>query len=333
MRRPIAVAAALFVSLPLAASAAAPARQKIAVLDVRSVQGVSPGTATILTAIVVDDTARGGYDVISQGDVAAMIGFEKQKRILGCGDDSSCLAEIGGALGVEFVLTGQVGQIGSRYHLSFQILDARKAKVVARSARFSDRNEDALANAAQACVGELLAAARAAAPAKLLPAPPPVVATPAAPAPAFAPPVFAPPPAAAPAPAPAPDLSARPAAAPPARPEAPAAPAARSRTGAWVAAGAAVAFVAGGAVFGLKAKKDRDDLAKAWAQPNYQSIYDSKSKSAKNAALVSNVCWAGAGVSAAVSGYLFWKSRSPAVAVAPAVGEDGRLALVAAGSF
>jgi hypothetical protein len=91
--------------------------------------------------------------------------------------------------------------------------------------------------------------------------------------------------------------------------------------------------MAGGAVFGLKAKGDRDDLAKAWASPNYKSIYDSKSTSAKNAALLSNVCWATGGVSTLVSGWLFWRSRTPSVALSPAVGDDGRLALVAGGSF
>ncbi len=47
MRRALVVAAALSLSVvsPLAAAAADATRQKIAVLDVRAVQGVSPGTS------------------------------------------------------------------------------------------------------------------------------------------------------------------------------------------------------------------------------------------------------------------------------------------------
>ncbi len=122
----------------LAASSAALApRVKIAVTDLRSVQGVAPGTATILTDIVVSEVARAGYDVVSQADITAMIGFEKQKRVLGCSEDSSCLAEIGGALGVDFMLTGQVGQIGTRNRVSLLVVDTKKARVVGRSAQFS----------------------------------------------------------------------------------------------------------------------------------------------------------------------------------------------------
>jgi hypothetical protein len=150
--------AALLVAIALPALAAQ--RQKVAVLDVRAVQGVQPGTAQILTAIIAGDTASAGYDVLSQADIGALIGFERQKKMLGCGDDSSCLAEIGGALGAEYVISTQVGQIGSRFHLSLQLLDARKGTVVARVSTFSETTEDALAATAEKAVAQALAAAR-----------------------------------------------------------------------------------------------------------------------------------------------------------------------------
>jgi len=158
MKRAV-VALALAAALP-AVSALAATRQKVAVLDVRAVQGVAAGTATILTAIIAGDTAQGGYDVLSQADIGALLGFERQKKMLGCGEDSSCLAEIGGALGAEYVLSTQVGQIGSRFHLSLQLLDARKGSVVARVSTFSETTEDALAATAERAVAQALAAAR-----------------------------------------------------------------------------------------------------------------------------------------------------------------------------
>lgn len=303
---------------PLAADGAA--KQKIAVLDVRAVQGVSPGTATILTAIVVDDAARAGFEVISQADVSAMIGFEKQKQMLGCSDDSSCLAEIGGALGVDFVLSGQVGQIGTRYHLSFQLLDARKAKVVSRAARFSERDEDALAAAAQATVGDLLAAAAATQPRAAVPVlPPPAL----VPKPAD--------PGTAPAPAARSDLAARPAA-PAASTAKVDRPSSRRRTLAWVALGGGAALVAGGVVFGLQANAKREELKDAWRQPDYASVYDKKSSEARSAALTANVLYGAGAVSAGVGAWLFLTSRPRGVAVAPVVG-GGQLGLAAAGRF
>jgi TolB-like protein len=111
------------------------AKTKIAVMDVAGVQGVAPGTATILTNIVVADVARTGLDTVSKGDITAIIGFEKQRQILGCAGDAGCVAEIGGALGVDFMLTGQVGQIGSQYHLSLQLVETKKARVAGRPTR------------------------------------------------------------------------------------------------------------------------------------------------------------------------------------------------------
>jgi TolB-like protein len=287
------------------APAGAASRQKIAVLDVRAVQGVQPGTASVLTAIVVDETSRGGYDVVSQADIMTLLGFERQKRILGCSEDS-CLAELGGALGADYVLSGQVGEIGSRYHLSVQLLDARRGKVIARAARFSDRSGDALAEAAQQAVRALVAGARQALPVPGQPR------------------------------AGRPDLAARPPGAvgasipPPPPPPGAAGP---RRTAAWITLGAGAALLAGGALFGLQAKGARDDLAKAdWRDPGYAATYDSKSKVVRRDALLSNVCWAAGAVTAGVGGWLWWTSRPPAVAVAPALAE-GRLALTVGGAF
>ncbi|HEX9241252.1 MAG TPA: hypothetical protein VF875_02295 [Anaeromyxobacter sp.] len=152
--------ALVLVALITALPALAASKQKVAVLDVRAVQGVSPGTAEILTAIIAGDTASAGYDVLSQADIGALLGYERQKKMLGCGEDSSCLAEIGGALGAEFVMYTQVGKIGSRNHLSLQLLDARKALVLARVSLFSDSSEDALAATAQSAVQQALAAVK-----------------------------------------------------------------------------------------------------------------------------------------------------------------------------
>jgi TolB-like protein len=317
MRRALILAA--LAALPLAASGAA--RPRIAVLDIRGVQGVSAGTATILTAIVVDDASRAGFDVISQADVSAMIGFEKQKQMLGCSDDSSCLAEIGGALGVDYMLSGQVGQIGSRLHLSFQLLDARKAKVVARAARFSDRDEDALASAAQATVAELLAgrsgdarqASQTQATRKQT-----ETATSGGTGPAKQTAAM-------------PDLSVRaPPAAVPAGPGGPSWFSSR-RNVAWLTIGGGAALLAGGLVFGLQAASKRSELEKQWANPDYASIYDRKSGEVKSAALVADVLYVAGSATTGLGIWMLLRAPHP-VAVAPAVG-DGQVGLVAAGRF
>ena len=308
---------AVLVALP-AAAGAAPARSKLAVMDLKGVQGVSEGTASILTAIVVADAARAGYDVISQADIAAMIGFEKQKQMLGCTDQASCLAEIGGALGVDYVVSGQVGQIGSRYHLSLQLLESRKAKVLARSARFSDKDEDALASAAQATLADLLGTVGRAAPlapasaasAKAIPLPPPPAA---GTGDARKPDLSAP----APAPAePRHDPSWRP-----------------NRTASYWVMGGGVAAVLVGALFRGAASSEYQELEDAWRDPAYASLYDEKKGRITQLTNAGNGLLAAGIVTAGVGGFMWWRAgRPPAVSVAPEVG-DGRVGLVAAGRF
>jgi TolB-like protein len=166
MRRSLAIL--LAATLP-AAAAAAP-RPRVAVMDIQPIQGVAPGTAAILTNVAADDIARAGFDVVSRTDIVNLLGFEKQKAMLGCASDASCLAEIGGALGVDYLFTGQVGQIGTQFHLSIQIADSRKARVAARTSRFVERNEDALLRATrEAIAGALATVAPGAAPGGRLP--------------------------------------------------------------------------------------------------------------------------------------------------------------------
>lgn len=125
-------------------------------MDVRNVQGVADGTATILTDIITTEVAQlDRFDVIGKSDIAAMIGFQKQKQLLGCSEDSNCIAEIGGSLGVEYVLTGQVGRLGSKYRISLLLVEARKAKVVSRAAGTCNANDDELPDKAHETVTAL----------------------------------------------------------------------------------------------------------------------------------------------------------------------------------
>lgn len=302
--------ATLFLAvLPLTASAAGSGRVKVAVMDVKNVQGVQEGTAVILTDIVVSEVAKQRVEVVSKGDISAMIGFEKEKQILGCSDDSKCLAEVGGALGVDYMLTGQVGLIGSRYRISLLLVDSRKAKVAARSARFCDRNEDALAQAAQETVAELMAAIprREAAPVAAAPAPAP-----------------------APRPVAAGTVAAGPAAAPPVAEAVATRP--PNRTAAWITLGASGACLAGGVVVGLMAKSKYDDLKSQQGSPNYLTTWDSESKTITRLRNVANGLYVLGVVGAGVGTYLWLSAKPSAVAVVPvATGEQ--VGLAAAGQF
>ena len=118
-----------------------------AVLDMKTA-GVTESVAKNLTQ-VLSTTLKSleGSEVISRDDVYAMLELEKEKATLGCADDEACLAEIGGALGVEHVILGQVGQVAGSYVVSLRLVRAGQVVVENRVTETFAGSEDQLLNA------------------------------------------------------------------------------------------------------------------------------------------------------------------------------------------
>src|SRR6266540_7321058 len=89
----------------LAAGSPAAPSQKVAVWSIQAAQGVSPGSVQILEDVVATELAKTGrFQVIGRADLIAVLGYEKQRQSLGC-TESGCLAQIGGAVGADLVLS------------------------------------------------------------------------------------------------------------------------------------------------------------------------------------------------------------------------------------
>src|SRR5690606_32656601 len=74
---------------------------------------------------------RPNVRVIGVDQVKAALGLERQKMLLGC-SDSSCMAEIAGALGVRYILQGRLDRFGRKYVVTGVVLDARNAQSLVR---------------------------------------------------------------------------------------------------------------------------------------------------------------------------------------------------------
>jgi len=150
---PILLAGLAIASLLLAPPAAA--KQKIAVLEL-SARGLPPNVAQSITDLISREVDRTGlFETISMDDIRAMLQHEQDKLSLGC-DDASCLAEIGGALGVELILAGSVGKIGQTHVISLKLIDVRRAAVLNREERTVRGQVDDLITASRAAVNVLL---------------------------------------------------------------------------------------------------------------------------------------------------------------------------------
>jgi hypothetical protein len=73
--------------------------------------------------------ASGGrVKVVTQKDIAQVLGIERQKELLGCADDgSSCMAELADALGVDGVLNGTIAKTSIGYLLNVKVVRAKDA--------------------------------------------------------------------------------------------------------------------------------------------------------------------------------------------------------------
>jgi len=73
-----------------------------------------------------------GVRVVTGSEIAAVLGLERQKQLLGCGDEAtSCVAELAGALGVTGLITGSVALIGTEWVVILRVVAADGSRVIA----------------------------------------------------------------------------------------------------------------------------------------------------------------------------------------------------------
>ena len=146
--------------LLLVTGVAAPVRAeepiKIAVLDVRATGTVEAKRVEGLSTLIAGEAAAvPGLQVTSSEDIRTLLGFEAQKQLLSC-TDQSCMAEIGGALGVEYLLSTEVTKVGERLILGMTLFDTEAARAIAREIRRPESESDLVDQAADA-VAKVLA--------------------------------------------------------------------------------------------------------------------------------------------------------------------------------
>lgn len=143
------------------AQAQAPDRIKIAVVDLAA-SGVKPDLATTLTSVVASELTRlQVFSVISNQEVRAMLSHDATMQLAGCDGTSQCpSANLVAALGAQYLVSGNIGQVGSTYTLNLVLTDVAKGAVENRAGdQVSDPGHllDAAAHASQVLVSKVLA--------------------------------------------------------------------------------------------------------------------------------------------------------------------------------
>ena len=138
------------------AAAAQPSRTRVAVLDLQYAGSGDRKSVEGLSALLASEVARRpGLAVVSGADLRTLVGFERQKALVGC-SEGACMTELAGTLGVAYLVSSEVSSVGSSWLLSLGLLDANKGSSVSRLTRRSS-SIDGLVDEVSRAVDELLA--------------------------------------------------------------------------------------------------------------------------------------------------------------------------------
>jgi hypothetical protein len=149
----IALALALLLPVSVLAQQKPKARptHRMAVLDFTLAGSAHADLARVLAdAAAAGAAAAPDLQVLSQGDISAMLGLEKTRQMLGCTEDQGCMAELAGALDSDRLLSGSLTILERTSLLTVKVLDVRKSRTLARvTATLLDATERELVDAAR----------------------------------------------------------------------------------------------------------------------------------------------------------------------------------------
>jgi hypothetical protein len=81
--------------------------------------------------------------VVTPRELATLLGLERQKQLLGCGGDSaSCLAELGGAVGAEGIVLGDLAHLGKIWRADLKVIEPRSGAPLAVQSFKTEQEEE-----------------------------------------------------------------------------------------------------------------------------------------------------------------------------------------------
>ena len=111
------------------------ARDSIVVWHLAAQAGVTDEQAISISGLLTTDVEDiSGRKVVSEEDIQTILRGEEAKQKCG-NQDTSCIAEIGSALGANEAISGDLGRVGKLWILNLRRINVREAKVMKRVSR------------------------------------------------------------------------------------------------------------------------------------------------------------------------------------------------------
>jgi len=136
---------------------------RLAVLDFTLAGSAHPDLARVLADAAAAGAAAAAPDhqVLSQGEVVALLGLEKTRQMLGCSDDQGCMADLAGALDSDRLLAGSLTILERTSLITVRLLDVKRSRTLARvNATLLDASQHELVDAASRLAHEALTGKR-----------------------------------------------------------------------------------------------------------------------------------------------------------------------------
>lgn len=104
-------------------------------------EGISEKRASVLNEVFlteISNVAPTAVKVVGASDVASLLDHAEKQQLLDC-DDTSCLVEIGNALGASHIIAGTIGKFDSSYVINIKLIRVVSATVLYRKvSKFAD---------------------------------------------------------------------------------------------------------------------------------------------------------------------------------------------------
>lgn len=116
----------------LLAAASSKAPTTVLVLDIAGTAITREEAGALRDVLASELAKRRKYSVLTSEDVRRVLDVEAQRQAAGCEGESTCLAEIGAALGADRVLYGNVAKLGDALVVSLSVVDPNDARAFGR---------------------------------------------------------------------------------------------------------------------------------------------------------------------------------------------------------
>lgn len=115
---------------------------KMVTLAPRVQSQIEENLGAVTAELIVDALSRGkGMHALGTADVLPFLDEMGQAQLQACDDDSACLIEIGGALGVDYIVAPSIGVLGGSWVVTLRFLVPADGSVAQRTTVTLPRNE------------------------------------------------------------------------------------------------------------------------------------------------------------------------------------------------